>query len=110
VHKLAFVKKNVSQPRLAGWCWDGFEDPDTKLWRAFTQNYDNVSEPLRLTVSYEKRFTNHGLLLHTGLQSRRKNDTAPAPELLVFMSVAPAPELSFSWLRLQLRILFVFTH
>jgi len=31
VHKLAFVKKNVSQPRLAGWCWDGFEDPDTKL-------------------------------------------------------------------------------
>ena len=45
---------------------------------------------------------------YSGLRSRRKNDTAPAPppELLVFMSVALAPELSFSWLRL----LIVFTH
>jgi len=33
---------------------------------------------------------------------------APAPELLVFMSVAPAPEVSLSWL--QLRPLVVFTH
>jgi len=34
---------------------------------------------------------------YSGLRSRRKNDTAPAqpPELLVFMIVALAPELSF---------------
>jgi len=29
------------------------------------------------------------------LRSRRKNVTAPVPELLVFMCVAPDPELSF---------------
>jgi len=36
-------------------------------------------------------------MLHSGLPGRRKNDTAPAPELLVFMSVSsdPVPELSF---------------
>jgi len=34
----------------------------------------------------------------SGLRSRRKNVRAPAPEL------------SFSWLRIQLRLLFVFTH
>jgi len=34
----------------------------------------------------------------SGLRSRRKNDRAPAPEL------------SFSWLRIQLQLLFVFTH
>jgi len=56
----------------------------------------------------------------SGLRSRRKNDTAHTPELLFhehgsgskapgFMSVAPSPELSFSWLRLQLGLLFVFT-
>jgi len=60
------------------------------------------------------------------LRNRRKNETAPAPELflfmkmaldpvqelLIFMNIAPAPEISFFtiWLRLQLRILFVFTH
>jgi len=34
---------------------------------------------------------------YSGLRSRRKNDTAPAPppKLLVFMNVALAPELSF---------------
>jgi len=37
---------------------------------------------------------------------------AATPELLVFMSVAPVPELSFfmTWLWLQLRLVFVFTH
>jgi len=37
---------------------------------------------------------------------------APAPELLVFVSVVPAPKLSFfkAWIRLQLRRLFVVTH
>jgi len=33
-------------------------------------------------------------------------NTAPAPELLVSMSVAPEPSLFIAWLRL----LFVFTH
>jgi len=32
-------------------------------------------------------------LLWPRLRSRRKNDTAPAPELLCFMNMAPAPEL-----------------
>jgi len=47
---------------------------------------------------------------YSGLQSCRKNDTAPVPpsELLVSMNVALAPELSLSWLQLQL--LVVFTH
>jgi len=31
---------------------------------------------------------------YTGLRTRRKNETAAAPEVLVFMSVAPDPELS----------------
>jgi len=66
-------------------------------------------------------------MTRTGLRSCRENDTAPtgsgallfmkmapalAPELWVFMTVAPATELFFSWLRLrtQLWLLFVFTH
>ena len=32
---------------------------------------------------------------YSGLRSHRNNDTAPPPELLVFMSVALASELSF---------------
>ena len=32
---------------------------------------------------------------YSRLRSRRKNGTAPAPQLLVFMCVALAPELSF---------------
>ena len=43
---------------------------------------------------------------YLGLRSRRRKDTAPSPELSVFMSVALAPVLSFLWLRL----LVVFTH
>jgi len=31
----------------------------------------------------------------SGLQSRRKNDTVPPPEMLVFMNMALTPELSF---------------
>jgi len=47
----------------------------------------------------------------SGLRNRCKNDTAPIPEPLVFMSVAPTPELFFFIaLRLQLRLLVVFTH
>ena len=37
------------------------------------------------------------IIIHSGLRSRRKNDTVPvpSPELLVSMSVALASELSF---------------
>jgi len=43
--------------------------------------------------------------LQLGLGGRRINETAPAPELFLFMGMAPAqaPELWFSWAWLRLR-------
>jgi len=58
---------------------------------------------------------------YEGLRSRRKNEItpapapapAPAPDLFVFMNVTPDPKPVFSysiaWLRLLLRVQFVFT-
>jgi len=46
----------------------------------------------------------------SGLRSRRKNVTAPAPQLLFSLTMLQLRSFWFSWLRLQLRLLFVFTH
>ena len=74
------------------------------------------------SVADQENNRNHRRRIDAGLQSRRKNAgsgtffmnmaPAPAPDLLVIRSVAPAPEISLfiAWLRLQLRLLFVFTH
>jgi len=58
--------------------------------------------------------------IKSGLRSRRKNDTASAPELFFlwtwlqlrsfWFSWVWLRSSLFSWLRLQLRLLFVFTH
>jgi len=46
----------------------------------------------------------------SGLQSRHKNVTAPALELFFSWTWLQLRSSLFSWLRLQLRLLFVFTH
>jgi len=53
--------------------------------------YSNISVKFLLWIVYVTGYS----VDYSGLQSNRKNDTAPLPELLVFISGALAPELSF---------------
>jgi len=46
----------------------------------------------------------------SGLWSRRKNVTVPAPQLFISWKWLRLRSSLFSWLRIQLRLLFVFTH
>ena len=53
--------------------------------------YSNLSVKFLLSIVYVPVYS----VDYSGLRSHRKNDTAPPPELLVFIGVALAPELSF---------------
>jgi len=53
--------------------------------------YSNLSVKFLLWIIYVTGYS----VDYSGLRSHHKNDTAPAPELLAFMSVALAPEPSF---------------
>ena len=70
--------------------------------------YSNLSVKFLLWIVYVPGYNVH----YSELRNRCKSNTAPAPppELLVSMSVALAPSSLLSRLRLQLRLLFVFTH
>jgi len=46
----------------------------------------------------------------SGLRSRRKNVTAPAPQLFFSWTWLRLRSSLFSWLRIQLGLLFDFTH
>jgi len=70
--------------------------------------YSNLSVKFLLWIVYVPGYS----VEYSGLRSHRKNDAAPTPppELLVFMGVALAPELSFFIAPAAAARLLVYTH